>query len=126
MLHFRPPGPGHPWQAEMVGRRTKRVWFLVCPGTGVLDIAGPWEVLGHANEVLGRSAYELELVGPRGPAVETRHGLVVAGVRNLPRAGALSAPHCFPERLGSASVEPSRTELLSEHGSWRCNPRPRG
>jgi len=71
----------------MVGRRVKRVWFLVCPGTGVLDIAGPWEVLGHANDVLGRAAYELELVGPRAPAVQTRHGLVVGGVRNLPRAG---------------------------------------
>ena len=66
-----------------MGRRAKRVWFLVAPGTGVLDIAGPWEVLGHANDVLGRAAYELELVGPRAPAVRTRHGLVVGGVRPL-------------------------------------------
>jgi transcriptional regulator GlxA family with amidase domain len=43
-------------------------------------------VLGHANDVLGRAAYELELVGPHAPAVETRHGLVVSGVRSLPRA----------------------------------------
>jgi transcriptional regulator GlxA family with amidase domain len=70
-----------------VRRRPQRVWFLVAPGTGVLDIAGPWEVLGHANDVLGRVAYDLELVGPRGPAVRTRHGLVVSGVRPLPRAG---------------------------------------
>ena len=69
-------------------RPAKRVWFLVAPGTGVLDIAGPWEVLGHANEVLGRAAYELELVGPRAPAVQTRHGLVVGGIRPLPRTGA--------------------------------------
>jgi len=72
-----------------VGRssRSKRVWFIVVPGTGVLDIAGPWEVLGHANDVLGRPAYQLEAVGPRAPAVETRHGLVVGGLRPLPRAG---------------------------------------
>lgn len=70
-----------------MGRRAKRVWFLVAPGTGVLDIAGPWEVLGHANEVLGRAAYGLEVVGPRAPAIETRHGLVVAGIRALPRGG---------------------------------------
>jgi transcriptional regulator GlxA family with amidase domain len=70
-----------------VGRRGKRVWFLVAPGTGVLDVAGPWEVLGHANDVLGRAAYELALVGPRAPAVETRYGLVVSGVRPLPRRG---------------------------------------
>jgi transcriptional regulator GlxA family with amidase domain len=68
-------------------RRPKRVWFLVAPRTGVLNIAGPWEVLGHANDVLGRPAYELELVGPRGPAVETQHGLVVGGIRPLPRPG---------------------------------------
>ncbi len=68
-------------------RRPQRVWFLVAPGTGVLDIAGPWEVLGHANDVLGRMAYDLELVGPRAPAVRTRYGLVVAGVRPLPRTG---------------------------------------
>jgi transcriptional regulator GlxA family with amidase domain len=70
-----------------VRRGVKRVWFLVVPHTGVLNIAGPWEVLGHANDVLGRAAYELELVGPRGPAVQTRHGLVVGGVRALPRTG---------------------------------------
>ena len=66
-------------------RRSQRVWFLVAPGTGVLDIAGPWEVLGHANDVLGRVAYDLELVGPLAPAVRTRHGLVVSGVSPLLR-----------------------------------------
>ena len=73
------------WQARGVGRPAKRVWFLVAPATGVLNVAGPWEVLGHANDVLGRAAYELELVGPREPAIETRHGLVLGGVRPLPR-----------------------------------------
>jgi transcriptional regulator GlxA family with amidase domain len=71
-----------------VRRRAKRVWFLVAPGTGILNIAGPWEVLGHANDVLGRAAYALALIGPRAPAVQMRHGLMVGGVRPLPRAGA--------------------------------------
>jgi transcriptional regulator GlxA family with amidase domain len=75
-------------QAEGMRRSPKRVWFLVPPRTGLLNIAGPWEVLGHANEVLGRTAYALELVGPSAPAVETRHGLVVSGLRPLPKAGA--------------------------------------
>jgi transcriptional regulator GlxA family with amidase domain len=39
-----------------MARATKRVWFLVVPRTGLLDIAGPWEVFGHANDVLGRAA----------------------------------------------------------------------
>jgi transcriptional regulator GlxA family with amidase domain len=73
-------------------RQSKRVWFLVAPHTGLLNIAGPWEVLGHANEILGRAAYELEMVGPTAPAIPTRHGIVVAGVRPLPRA-----PARFPE-----------------------------
>lgn len=63
----------------------KVVWFLVAPGTGVLDITGPWEVLGHANDLLGRNAYQLELVGPGGPELRTRHGLAVSGVRALPQ-----------------------------------------
>jgi transcriptional regulator GlxA family with amidase domain len=67
--------------------RTKRVWFLVLPRTGVLDVAGAWEVLGHANDVLGRPAYQLEMVGPSAPTAETRHGLVLAGLRPLPRGG---------------------------------------
>jgi transcriptional regulator GlxA family with amidase domain len=70
-----------------VRRRAQRVWFLVASGTGVLDLAGPWEVLGHANDVLGRVAYDLEVVGPRGPTVRTRYGLVVGGVRPLARTG---------------------------------------
>ncbi|HEY0709454.1 MAG TPA: GlxA family transcriptional regulator [Polyangia bacterium] len=66
-------------------RSARRVWFLVAPKTGILNLAGPWEVLGHANEVLGRSAYQLEAVGPSAPTTETRHGLVVGGLRPLPR-----------------------------------------
>jgi len=60
----------------------------VTPGSELLDSAGPWEVLGHANEVLGRTAYELELVGPSGPQLHTRHGLVIGNVRALPNASA--------------------------------------
>jgi transcriptional regulator GlxA family with amidase domain len=63
----------------------KRVWFALVPGTGLLNIAGPWEVLGHTNDVLGRTAYELELMGPCGPSALTGHGLTLSGVRPLPR-----------------------------------------
>src|SRR5258705_8799715 len=70
-----------------MGKAARRVWFLVVPRTGILDIAGPWEVLGHANDVLGRAAYELEAVGPSAPTARTRHGLVLSGLRPLPRTG---------------------------------------
>jgi transcriptional regulator GlxA family with amidase domain len=70
-----------------MARSAQRVWFLVVPRTGLLDLAGPWEVLGHANEVLGRAAYRMEAVGPSAPAARTRHGLTVSGLRPLPRRG---------------------------------------
>jgi transcriptional regulator GlxA family with amidase domain len=65
----------------------KRVSFLTLPRTSLLNIAGPWEVLGHANEILGRPAYSLEMIGPAGPAAPTRFGLRLDGVRRLPRSG---------------------------------------
>lgn len=65
--------------------RTKRVWFLVSPGTGLLNVAGPWETLGHANDLLGHQAYQLEAFGPEGPSTTTRHGLLLGGLRPLPR-----------------------------------------
>ncbi len=71
-----------------MGRTSKRVWFFVLPRTGVLNVAGPWDVLGHANDVLGRAAYELAMVGTRAPTAETRFGIRLTGIRPLPRGGA--------------------------------------
>jgi transcriptional regulator GlxA family with amidase domain len=99
-LHFRPSG------FSLVSMRwsPKRVWFLVPPRTGILNIAGPWEVLGHTNEVLGRAAYQLELVGPVGPAAPTRHGLTVGGIRPLPRR--LDNPPDIAIVAGASALEP--------------------
>ena len=69
-----------------MARSAKRVWFLVVPRVGLLNVAGPWEVFGHANDVLGRTAYQLELMGTQAPATATRHGLVLAGINPLPGA----------------------------------------
>jgi transcriptional regulator GlxA family with amidase domain len=82
-------------------RPAKRVWFLVAPHTGLLNIAGPWEVLGHANEILGRAAYDLALVGPAAPSIPTRHGIVIGGVRPLPRT-----PRRFPDVVVVAGGSP--------------------
>ncbi|HVZ34712.1 MAG TPA: GlxA family transcriptional regulator [Polyangiaceae bacterium] len=94
--------------------RSKRVWFALVPGTGLLNIAGPWEVLGHSNDVLGRSAYELELLGPGGPSALTGHGLTLSGVRPLPRS--LPRP---PDVLviGGAPVRRS-PEVTEELVAW--------
>ncbi|MFT3867663.1 MAG: GlxA family transcriptional regulator [Nibricoccus sp.] len=62
----------------------KQVWFLVVPRTSMINIAGPWEVLGHANDLLGREAYSLHLFGPGAPTTQTRYGLCLSGVKPLP------------------------------------------
>jgi transcriptional regulator GlxA family with amidase domain len=67
---------------------TERVWILVVPGTGLLNIAGPSDVFGITNQVLGRNAYEVELVGPSAPVSRTRYGVTVSGIRPLPRTAA--------------------------------------
>lgn len=64
--------------------RTQRVWFLVAPRAGILNVAGPWEVFGHVNDVLGRTAYELEAFAPSGVEARTRHGLVLGQLQPLP------------------------------------------
>jgi transcriptional regulator GlxA family with amidase domain len=63
---------------------TRQVWFLVLPRISMTSVAGPWEVLGHANDLLGREAYGLHLFGPGGAVARTRFGLCLAGVRPLP------------------------------------------
>lgn len=50
----------------------------------MLNVAGPWEVLGHANDLLGREAYSLQAFGPSAPTNQTRYGLCLNGVRPLP------------------------------------------
>jgi transcriptional regulator GlxA family with amidase domain len=50
----------------------------------MLNIVGPWEVLGHTNDVLGRTAYALEAFGSAAPEIPTRHGLMLGGLRLLP------------------------------------------
>jgi transcriptional regulator GlxA family with amidase domain len=62
----------------------KHVWFLVLPRISMINVAGPWEVLGHANDLLGREAYCLQAFGPSAPAVQTRFGLGLSGVKPLP------------------------------------------
>lgn len=80
-MHFRPA----PHTLVRVLRSPRTVWFLVVPRTGLLNIAGPWEVFNHANDVLGGAAYRTELYGPQAGTVSTRHELLVGGVRPLPR-----------------------------------------
>jgi len=63
----------------------KRVWFLVAPRTGLMNIAGPGEVFGVANDVLGRTAYEIELLGPSAPIAQTSRGISLCGLRPLPK-----------------------------------------
>lgn len=70
----------------------------------MLNIAGPWEVLGHANEILGRTAYELEAFGTAAPATPTRHGLMLAGLQPLPEE--VPTPPDMVILAGASAQEP--------------------
>lgn len=83
----------------------RRVWLLVLPNTGLLNIANPWEVLAHTNDVLGHTAYELSLYGPKSPVLCTAHGLSIGGLRPLPRA-----PRLFPDMAVVAGAPQVRSD----------------
>ena len=68
----------------MPSAAAKSICFLVVPRTSMINLAGPWEVLGHANDLLGREAYCLQAFGPSSPSIQTRYGLCLAGVKPLP------------------------------------------
>jgi transcriptional regulator GlxA family with amidase domain len=63
----------------------KRVWFLVAPRTGLMNVAGPSEVLAQTNDVLRRIAYEIELYGPCAPTIQTSRGMILGGLKPLPK-----------------------------------------
>jgi transcriptional regulator GlxA family with amidase domain len=70
-------------------KRTRQVWFVVFPESELLDLSGPWSVLGYANEVAQRTIYETRLFTPSGGSVRTRHGLVLAGAQSITDAAAM-------------------------------------
>ena len=90
----------------------QRVWFLVPPRTGMLNIVGPWEVLGHTNDVLGRAAYDLEACGSAAPEIRTQHGLVLGGLRPLPED-----PDGLPDMVLVAGASP-QDPLPDDHAPF--------
>jgi transcriptional regulator GlxA family with amidase domain len=72
--------------------RPHDVWFVMFPGSELLDLSGPWSVLGYANEVLGRHAYASKIVAPAGGSVPTRHGVVLGGICSIDDAAKEGLP----------------------------------
>ena len=68
-------------------------WIFTFPRAELLDLAGPWAVLGHANDVLGRRAYEPKVVSVYGGQVASRHGLKIAATQSLAAASRRARPH---------------------------------
>src|SRR5580693_6590406 len=89
--------------------RSRTVWFLTQQGTELLDVAGPWEVLGHANDVLNREAYQLVIATESGGKTRTRHGLQIAGALRL--SSLRGRPHTVIVAGGSPHLA-SETKLV--------------
>lgn len=73
--------------------RTRDVWFVVFPGSELLDLSGPWSVLGYANEVLGWPAYASKIVAPASGSVPTRHGVTLSGATAIDAAAKKGLPN---------------------------------
>lgn len=91
-------------------RVAKKVWFLMVPETGLFNVAGPWEVMGHANDLLGYTAYDMTVFGPQSPVTRTSHGIGLCGVRPLPQR--VPAP---PDIAIVAGAPVRGTPAISEH-----------
>src|SRR5262245_2059457 len=76
----------------LMTRRVRQVWFVVFPESELLDLAGPWAVLGYANEIIGSRVYVTHLVGAAPGEIRTRHGLTLSGARSLGRSAASDVP----------------------------------
>jgi transcriptional regulator GlxA family with amidase domain len=64
-------------------QRARKVYFIVFPGSEVLDLSGPWSVLGYTNEAMQREVYALHVISPLGGVTRTRHGLALSDTRPL-------------------------------------------
>ncbi len=73
-------------------RRARQVWFVVFPGSELLDVSGPWSVLGYTNEVMEREVYTPHLISPLGGEIRTRHGLALGSTRSLANETTIGAP----------------------------------
>jgi transcriptional regulator GlxA family with amidase domain len=101
-------------------RAPRRVWVLASPGAEMLGVTGPWAVLGHANDALGRQAYAPELVTVAGGGLRTGHGLDLAGARSLRSATRLGLPDDVivagcPRAVLGLTPEPGFVAWLRRH-----------
>lgn len=99
---------------------SRRVWIVGCPGAELLDITGPWEVMCHANDVLERRAYELQLVVPLGGAVDTRHGLTIGPARSPRGRASATRARCGARARGSSGSAPPSTAGASPTSDTRA------
>lgn len=105
------------WRTLLIMRvHTHQVWFVVFPGSELLDVSGPWSVFGYANEVAGRDAYACKLVSPAGGAVRTRHGIALGGALSLTDAARRGLPNTLV--IAGATPANGRSEVEMRFSRW--------
>lgn len=108
------PAPHPRWLS--MKRRAQHVWFLVFPDSELLDVSGPWSVLGYANEAIGRELYCTRLLTPAAGAVRTRHGMVLGNALSLEEASRLAAPDMFV--VAGAGLDNGRSSVERSAAAW--------
>lgn len=86
-------------------RQPRQVWFVTFPDAEALDLSGPWAVLGHANDLIGRVVYDLHLVSPLGGPIRTRHALTLGGARSLRQMAQTGRPDLLVVAGGSRNPQ---------------------
>jgi transcriptional regulator GlxA family with amidase domain len=103
-----------------VKARQRLVWFVVCPGSELLDLSGPWAVLGYANEIAGKQIYRMKLVTPQGGDILTRHGLAIGNALALGDRGTREWPHTVVIAGGAPDGRLPPSEIRVAQWLRRC------
>ncbi len=100
---------------------TKKVWLVACPGTELLDLAGPSAVFAQANEEARQDAYQVQVVGVGPPALPTSNGISVWAHQGIDEALKEGLPHTLivaggANRAEEGSPEWELAQWLRTHG----------
>ena len=71
-------GAPPPFSGAPIVTTTRDVALLAYPDCQMLDVSGPWQVFASANDVLGKPAYRLRLIGRSASELVTNGGLRLA------------------------------------------------
>lgn len=96
----------------MSGQEKKKIWFLVSRGSPALDVAGPFDVIRHANRLADGEPYELISVAASNRTVESYCGLNFVADYTLSEAVESGMPHTAIVCGSKVPIKPGSDERV--------------